>query len=533
MTTELLAERLQDQTNPIVSPYCLSTAFYLLELAASDSVRADLSELVELPDKSTVQKHKRALQTAGVRAVESAWSPAGGFNDEYVELIDDWLGAPVEGQATAKKINEWVKDKTDGCIEEIINENALGRGETAVLLSALYFDEDWSQPFDEENTQPETFHDLTGQFVSTVQLMRQTGHFGYAENEQLKVVELPCENDCRARFYVPKLQSPMQDVQQLLGAYQDQALDLSEQEVEVELPRFTFEQEHDLRSFFEAHDFDYLYNPGRHFETMMAGNTQISEAKQAVFFDLDEDGTEAAAATSMAVARAAAVPSETIRADRPFVVELSHPDVPIPLFIGLIQDPSDGQDKTEKTTASSESAEDDESDESAERYMGIDALKEALSSLTYALYHGTGADEDALRATVGDRSKLPDWADTQLQNLRDNSIFASSFEADQDFDDLYEKAVEKTLNPEPPSASSDIVDVILTNPGPNRVAIMEAIRSVTNNDIDEVKALIDDTPATVKEGVHIDDGQQIACELQKAGAQVSFGDDKGRPVLIG
>ena len=270
------------------------------------------------------------------------------FKKEFIDLNKYYFDAQVEAlnfsdPNSVVKINQWVTDQTNGKIKKMINQ--INPDDIMFLINAIYFKGIWTYQFDPQLTQKGQFYDPAGNTVSC-QLMQQERNFPYLQNNDIQAVELPYgDGDFRMAIVLPgkeislqSLISNMSDEQLLnwLGSFQ------SCQGV-LEFPKFKFAYEKKLNDMLanlgmgvafdgEKADFSNLYEG--------PGNAFISLVMHKSFIQVDEEGTEAAAATSVTITLTSAGSDEFyMRVDRPFIFVLYDKPSQTILFIGKITEP--------------------------------------------------------------------------------------------------------------------------------------------------------------------------------------------------
>ena len=275
------------------------------------------------------------------------------FLPDFLALTRESYGAELaqvdfvhEAEEAREAINTWVEEKTEGKIVDLIPRGVLDELTRLVLTNAIYFKGDWSKPFPKAATRDDTFHVGGGKTV-TVPLMFKNDDFGYRAGDGLKVVELPYgKGDLSAVAILPDAVDGLPALEAKLTA-EDLGRWLGElrrRKVQVFLPRFKLTSQFSLR--------DVLAELGMHRAFDRDGadlsgiSTQeklhISAVVHKAFVDVNEEGTEAAAATGVVVAtRAAMVRQEpaVFRADHPFLFLIRDTRSGSILFVGRVDNP--------------------------------------------------------------------------------------------------------------------------------------------------------------------------------------------------
>ncbi len=269
---------------------------------------------------------------------------------DFVDLSREYFDAVVEAldfddPAAAATINAWVEEETRGRIVDLIDE--IDPEHVMFLINALYFQGDWQEAFDRDDTRTADFRRLDGSTVP-VPLMSRTGEVRHQVRDGFEAVELLYGRGAFAMTVIlpPEGTPPAELVDGLDAPTWDEWMaSFEEREVSVQLPRFRLEWEEMLNDALSAMGMDVAFDRdradfGRLVEegAFLPGNLYITEVKQKTFIDVNEEGTEAAAATSVGVGITSAPPA--FRADRPFLFALRERFSGTVFFLGQVLDPT-------------------------------------------------------------------------------------------------------------------------------------------------------------------------------------------------
>jgi len=254
----------------------------------------------------------------------------------------DFINQPEESRII---INEWVREQTEGRIEDLIGKGMIDPMTRLVLTNAIYFNAAWASPFDEDATTEGSFHLIDGDEVA-VPMMSQTNAFGYTEGDGYQAVELAYDgNELSMVILLPDSGE--------FGAFEggldfekiSEAVDsIRYQEVALTMPKFDIESSFDLKETLSAMGMPVAFTAEADFSGMNGKrNLYISDVVHKAFVSLDEAGTEAAAATAVIVGLTS-MPMEpvTVDVDRPFIFMIRDIETGAILFVGRIMDPSMG-----------------------------------------------------------------------------------------------------------------------------------------------------------------------------------------------
>ncbi|XP_072269465.1 leukocyte elastase inhibitor-like [Pyxicephalus adspersus] len=248
-----------------------------------------------------------------------------------------------------KKINNWVEEQTDSKIKDILPEDSVDSLTKLVLLNAFFFKGNWDAKFPEENTKQKPFR-LSKTKTKMVPMMSQRNKFNLFHIEELRtlMVELPFEND-DLRF-IALMPDDIEDnttgLEQLqkelsyakLNEWMDR---MTQTEVEIELPRFRLENNYNLKPYLSKMGMADLFSPGKADLRGIseADNLHVSEIFHKVILVIDEEGTEAAAATGDIATVSTRPIAEKVQADHPFMFIIMHTKTKSILLFGAVTSP--------------------------------------------------------------------------------------------------------------------------------------------------------------------------------------------------
>ena len=287
-----------------------------------------------------------------MRIANSVWMRSGfEFHESFGETVRDAFAAEVRtidfaAAEAAPTINGWVDRSTNGRISEIVPDPLPGNA-VMYLINAIHFRGDWQERFDSDLTQTAPFTRLDGS-TSSVQMMSREGGFEYHRAADAEIAQLRYGRGAFVMNIV--LPAEGRTVNQLIeGLDEDQweewmAALQPQTDMYLRMPKFRLEYETVMNNALEAlgmgsalgltgdTDFTGMSPRGR--------DLFISEVKQKTFINVDEQGTEAAAATSVEIGYTSMPP--TMSVDRPFLVVIRERFGGAILFIGRMGDPQAG-----------------------------------------------------------------------------------------------------------------------------------------------------------------------------------------------
>ena len=273
------------------------------------------------------------------------------FLPAYLSVARDGYGANLKqadflthAEAARVEINDWVSDQTKGKISDLIQPGSLVPATRLVLVNAIYFKGRWASEFNKQNTVKSPFSITPAQKVE-VPFMSVSADFKYAEVEGLQVLELPyAGNDLAMVLLLPGETGGLKILEQQLASLDHWLAQAREQKVEVFLPKFKLAAQFSLAKNLVEMGMPDAFSPQADFSGMDGERDLfISAVVHKAFVEVNEEGTEAAAATgvvmrSMAVMRPR--PTPVFRADHPFIFLIRDTRSGSVLFLGRMADPT-------------------------------------------------------------------------------------------------------------------------------------------------------------------------------------------------
>jgi len=362
---ELYGKLRPTEGNLALSPYSISSALAMTCAGARGETARQMEQTLHFSQSQTdlhplFGRLNSALQAAQganeLNIANSLWPQEKyPFRPEFLNLVKSDYGATITplnyaGQAEQARgtINQWVDDKTQHKITEIIGPNVLTDLTRLVLVNAIYFKGTWATPFPESATQPDQFFATPDRTV-TAPLMHKQGKFSCGENDQLQLIALPyVGRQLEMLVLLPRSRDGIGQLERRLTAANLSAwiAGMRNQEVDVALPKFKMSSGFRLEQSLAALGMKDAFDANQADFSGMDGNRHwlsISAVLHKAFVDVNEKGTEAAAATAVVmVGRAVARPVEppkVFRADHPFLFLIRDSGTGSILFMGRVAQP--------------------------------------------------------------------------------------------------------------------------------------------------------------------------------------------------
>ena len=344
--------------NLFLSPYSISTALAMTWAGARTRTEAEMAAVLHftLPQERlhpTFGALQRSLEKGAslggyqLKIANRLWGQEGypwlqpfldvtrlNYGAELVPL--DFAGAPEPSRLV---INEWVEEKTEGRIEDLIAEGLIDPSTVLVLTNAIYFKGSWYSRFPDDQTRDAEFFVRPGE-TRSVPMMTQVGTFGHATLDGTQLLALPyVGKDITMIIMLPQTPGGLPELEARLTP-DNLARWLAackESELSVSLPRFRVTSEFSLKDQLAALGMPSAFN-GADFSGMATGrDLEISEVVHKAFVEVNEEGTEAAAATAVIIRETSAPPE--FRADHPFLFLIRDEVTGSVLFLGRVVEP--------------------------------------------------------------------------------------------------------------------------------------------------------------------------------------------------
>jgi serpin B len=294
-----------------------------------------------------------------LHVANALWAQQGySFLDAFLKLNKSNYGAGFHrvdfkgaAEATRQTINQWTEQQTENKIKDLLRPGVLKPDTRLVLTNAIYFKSAWQTTFKKSQTENENFY-LSDQHKNvTAPLMHRTGRFNYYSGDTFQVLEIPYKNEELSLIvFLPNNHNGLADFERLLTASNMQQWlgQLSPvPEVEVTIPKFKLAEQIDLAGTLSSMGMPLAFDNHAADFPAITGKPElfISAVIHKAFIDVNEDGTEAAAATAAVFGMLAVAPRPheqpiVFRADHPFLYLIRDNHSGSILFMGRVTDPT-------------------------------------------------------------------------------------------------------------------------------------------------------------------------------------------------
>ena len=359
----------EDETNDpniFYSPYSVFTALAMTYEGARNNTAVEMENVLHVEQSNdSFHQYMQSLYNYlnnndeyNVSTANALW-PDVGFTllDEFVDIIETYYGGKASEveygnpEEAARIINEWVENQTNNLIKDLVPASAIDSVLTKLILTnAIYFKGIWQVQFDEINT---TDREFTLSSADTVQVetMKLTGtddKFNYTETGDLQILELPYTGgDISMMILLPREGVELSNVISSLNRedYISWIDEMYETKADIYLPKFKFETSYGLNDYLKELGMVDAFSNADFSGIDGTKNLFISSVLHKAFVEVNEEGTEAAAATAVIMNLKAVSPDEpperiTFDCNHPFIFTIHHKETGTILFMGTVDDPS-------------------------------------------------------------------------------------------------------------------------------------------------------------------------------------------------
>ncbi|MFT3774579.1 MAG: serpin family protein [Minicystis sp.] len=356
-----------DPGNLFYSPYSISAALAMTFAGARNQTEEQMAKVLHF-DVSQDKLHPAfnaldlALQSRGENAkgqdggvfrlniANALWGQTGyPFLAPFLDTLSqnygagmhvvDFVGAP---EPARKLINEWVADKTEDRIKDLLPDGSIDSTTRLVLTNAIYFNAAWATPFDSANTKLADFTKRDGTKIQ-VQTMSGYQEAPYGEGDGWAAVEIPYDGHQLSMVLVLPSAGKIDDFEASLSGDKIAEITgkLTEHGVSMTLPRFKIESQFSLADRLSKMGMTDAFTGDADFSGMTGDRKlSISAVIHKAFVDVNEAGTEAAAATAVIAGETSAPEPAEIHLDRPYLFFIRDVATKTILFFGRVEDPA-------------------------------------------------------------------------------------------------------------------------------------------------------------------------------------------------
>jgi serpin B len=377
---EILRARFNPDNNAVLSPYSIQLASAMVYAGAEGETRSEMATTLHFPGKQSLvhgsfAEMTKALEDLARRTAESAKQVQHGrdspgdpialtvanrlygqkghpFRGPFLAMLKNIYQAPFaqvnfvkNAPGVTREINDWVAERTRQRIRDLIMPGTLDSDTRLVLVNAIYLKAPWKNVFVGAATKPLPF-EVGGQPID-VPTMTRRASFGYQKHTEFMVVTLPYSDpDLQFLILLPEKGVNLLDLEKRMTS--DRLVELGQApatRLVLYVPKFKLEPPAvELRGTLSSLGMESAFDPKRaDFRGMDSSrDLYVSAVIHKAFLAIDEQGTEAAAATAYVMSMVSSVierPPEVVRIDRPFLFAIQHRPSGACLFLGRVTDP--------------------------------------------------------------------------------------------------------------------------------------------------------------------------------------------------
>jgi serpin B len=345
----------QPDRNIFISPLSVAMALGMTYNGADGDTKVAMEQTLELQGMSVQEINEAYRDLIGLlvtldslvqlHLANSIWYREGmAFEQAFLDINKEYFNAEISSldfnsPTAGNTINDWVRENTRGKIETIV-PSRIPPTVVMYLINAIYFNGSWTYEFNKDLTtdQPFTLLDGRERTVSMMSLGRRVD-LALFQTDLVEGIELPYgDQGFTMLVLLPRTEVHIDEVVGTLAGdvWQSWMSGLREYSTPVSMPKFTLEYEIQLNDVLAALGMGVAFTGGADFSKMLAGGgIWISEVRHKALVDVNEEGTEAAAATSVVMDVSAGFPV----VDRPFLFVIREKYSGTIIFIGKVVDP--------------------------------------------------------------------------------------------------------------------------------------------------------------------------------------------------
>jgi serine protease inhibitor len=342
-----------DNGNIVLSPYSIASALAMASNGAAGQTRRELHELLGAAAMQTAafnkgnQNLRETLQSSDEKTrlniANSLWvEKSVKFKTPFLNDSKQFFNAPVQNvdmssNATVQRINDWTKQQTEGKIPQILAR--LDPKTLMVLMNAVYFKGEWAAKFDAKQTKNAAFHAPGGD--KQLPFMTQSGEYWYLQNDSVQMVALPYKNDRFAMWLALPRGAKLDVLLQKTTAQTWQQWTQSAKPMPgtVKLPKMKIAGDQHLEKVLPSLGVPTAFGGAADFSNMTGEAVQIGQVKHKAVIEVDEVGTEAAAATAITMVRGPSPEPFAFTADKPFLMAIQERSSGAIVFLSRVENP--------------------------------------------------------------------------------------------------------------------------------------------------------------------------------------------------
>ena len=351
----------EQDKNIFISPFSISVALAMTLNGAAGETEQAMTNTLQLqglgsePINAGYAELRQILLTSDPKVTltiaNSLWARQGfSFKPDFLQRNTQFFGAEIstldfDNSSASKTINQWVDTNTNGKIQKIVGDQ-IDPITVLFLINAIYFKGTWQKEFDPSKTREGPFHLANGD-EKQVPMMRQQRWYPYYREENFQAISLAYGDGQMSMYiFLPDRESDLNIFLENLNAesWENWMSQFHEQDVSLVMPKFKLEYGKTLNDPLKALGMGVAFDPELADFSRMAslefGNLYIEKVVHKTFVEVNEEGTEAVAATSVEVGvKSVPPPPISFSVDRPFFFAIRDNETKTVLFMGVVVEP--------------------------------------------------------------------------------------------------------------------------------------------------------------------------------------------------
>jgi len=364
---DLYSEYKSEKGNIFFSPYSISTALTMTYEGAKGKTAEEMQAVLRIPKDDEIRRLESEkiynqinkdsedykLSTANALWAQKDYQ----FLEEYINNVEKYYGGKTtnldfirETEKSRVTINDWVEDQTNNKIKNLIPKGAVNGLTRLVLTNAIYFKGTWVLQFNEKDTKDEDFKTGSGQTVK-VPMMKLTGddaEFNYVKADNVQILELPYDGEDLSMLLILSKEGDLEKLEKSINTKKlsEWRCVLEKQRVDIYIPKFKFETKYFMSDTLKEMGMlsAFVFGVADFSGMDRTRDLYITDVIHQAFVEVNEEGTEAAAATAAVVAEWGSAGGEApvipvFRANHPFIFIIQQKETGNILFMGRVNNP--------------------------------------------------------------------------------------------------------------------------------------------------------------------------------------------------
>ena len=367
-TFQMYNQLVESNENVFFSPYSISIALGMAYEGARGQTATEMEQVLDFPKDNQARRDMiKSLQSRlnkdgtsyELSTANAYWLRQGEqFKEDYKNAIESYYLAHGEQLdfrgdpgGSVDIINAWVEQETNDRIKDLLSTNDITVNTYLVLTNAIYFKSDWKYQFDESATKEMNFYNSGNEeiMVDMMHMCDESKKLNYAGTSEAQLLQLPYKDEELSMYIILPKENDIASIESIFnkGFLDNLKEKLTPEYVDLYLPKFKFEMKYNLNENLKAMGMPSAFDPDNaDFSCIKAdsGELWLSKVIHQSFVEVNEEGTEAAAATAVIMEDYGGGSSEPMpiefKADHPFIFFIEHRDTGQILFMGKVEDPS-------------------------------------------------------------------------------------------------------------------------------------------------------------------------------------------------